>query len=167
MRRLQLWELPYKHRHLPSCRLCWGLPCAQHSPMHTVLCMQASQHPAGPPLCCSPGSNALQPLVWWAAAGKLGTARQPSTQGWVGRKAKNVILRRWQKGVKAKWLFFPTPVRSTQRAKRPSCRNNLAKIQWKASNESLRIACCPHVCDGYLLILQPESCTYAKQWACL
>lgn len=143
MRRLLLWELPYKHRCLPSCRLCWGLPCAQHSPMHTVLCMQAFWHPAGPPLCCSPGSNALQPLVWRAAAGKLGTARQPSTQGWVGRKAKNVILRRWQKGVKAKWLFFPTPIRSTQsksqktELQKQSCQNTVKGTKWKPPNRLL------------------------------
>lgn len=73
--------------------------------MHTVLWMGASQHPAGLPLCCSPGSNALQPRMGRAAAGKPGTAGQPSAQGWVGWKAKNVIVRRWGgggEGVKAK-----------------------------------------------------------------
>lgn len=95
----------------PSCRLCWGwLPRAQHGPMHTVLWMGASQHPAGLPLCCSPGSNALQPRMCRAAAGKPGTAGQPSTQGWVGWKAKNVIVRRWGGKEWKQSDFLPAPL---------------------------------------------------------
>lgn len=40
---------------------------------------------------------------------------------------------------------------------------NLAKIQLKASNKSLDIACSYDVCDGYLLLLRSESCARAKQ----